>query len=153
MTRLAIDTAVFVNALFHASENPGSVLLLRVVDTGIAKLLTSEETVGEILSIVAAHGIEAKLDKRRIVPPMKRVARLLWSGERVNVTPQFKGCGDPTDDKFVDLAVQGKADYLVTQDGHISGLENPPVPVVSPWQLMYRECPDLRPKAIRRPGE
>jgi len=32
---------------------------------------------------------------------------------------KFKGCqDDPTDDKFIETALNGKADYIVTQDRH-----------------------------------
>lgn len=150
MTRLAVDTCVLVDALFHERLSGPSVLLLRVLESGAAKILSSSQTDAEIQAMAAVHGLDASLDRSAILPAVARLTRLLWSGERVEVTPTFRGCADPADDKFVDLALQGGADYLVTKDGHLHGLDNPPVRVVSPWQLLYRERPDLRPRRSRR---
>jgi uncharacterized protein len=38
---------------------------------------------------------------------------------------------DPDDDKFVDCAVAGNADFIVTHDGHFNVLKNIPFPVVN----------------------
>jgi uncharacterized protein len=38
---------------------------------------------------------------------------------------------DPDDDKFVDCAVAGNADFIVTHDGHFNVLKNIPFPIVN----------------------
>ncbi len=37
---------------------------------------------------------------------------------------------DPDDDKFVDCAIAGNADYIVSDDGHFKGLKNMPFPKI-----------------------
>ena len=54
---------------------------------------------------------------------------------RINVTTKWLLIvQDPDDDKFVDCAVAGQADYIVTNDGHFNILKTipfPPLTVIS----------------------
>lgn len=53
--------------------------------------------------------------------------------ELVAITQRIAACRDPTDDKFLELAVNGRADAIVTGDADLLAL-NPfrGIPIVTP---------------------
>src|SRR5260370_1404776 len=59
--------------------------------------------------------------------------KLMAVAELVTITEQIVACRDPTDDKFLELAVYGRADLIVTGDGDLLAL-NPfrDIPIVTP---------------------
>src|SRR5258708_19354126 len=58
---------------------------------------------------------------------------LLTAAELVTITERIAACRDPTDDKFLELAVNGHADLIVSGDGDLLAL-NPfrDTPIVTP---------------------
>src|ERR1700730_2961971 len=55
------------------------------------------------------------------------------SAETVSITERIAACRDPTDDKFLELAVNGRADLIISGDGDLLAL-NPfrQIPIVTP---------------------
>jgi uncharacterized protein len=58
---------------------------------------------------------------------------LLASAELVRITERIAACRDPTDDKFLELAVNGHADQIISGDGDLLAL-NPfrGIPIAPP---------------------
>ena len=44
------------------------------------------------------------------------IAQFIQQSELINIEESIIACRDPKDDKFLELAVNGKADYLITGD-------------------------------------
>ena len=112
MIRAVLDTNVFVSGIhwFGPSEK-----VLRLWFLNRFKLISSTEIVGEFVKIMTSFKIPMKiedilwwesltLEKSEFVVPNKRI-------EIVK--------DDPDDDKFIEAALEGKADYIVTQDRHL----------------------------------
>jgi len=59
--------------------------------------------------------------------------KVLIAAELVTITERIAACRDPTDDKFLELAVNGRADLIVSGDGDLLAL-NPfrQIPIVTP---------------------
>jgi predicted nucleic acid-binding protein len=59
--------------------------------------------------------------------------QLLRAAELVTITDRIAACRDPTDDKFLELAVNGHADLIASGDGDLLAL-NPfrQIPIVTP---------------------
>ena len=55
----------------------------------------------------------------------------------VEISENIKECRDPKDDKFLELAVNGKADFIISGDGDLRIL-NPfqKIPIVSPREFL-----------------
>jgi len=68
------------------------------------------------------------------------VARLLAAAELVPITERIAACRDPTDDKFLELAVNGHADLIVSGDSDLLVL-NPfrDIPIVTPAAFVLAE--------------
>ena len=93
-------------------------------------LLFANETINELHSRV----FRAKFD--RYVSRTIRtqyLLQLLRVSERVAITGARLGCADPEDDKFLETAIVGEADCLITGDRRLldlSGFRG--VPIVAP---------------------
>ncbi len=52
-----------------------------------------------------------------------KVYRFFSSAELVQEVIDLKICADPSDDMFLECAVSGKANYLISEDGHLRELD------------------------------
>lgn len=70
------------------------------------------------------------------------LAALTGEAEWVDTDLPIRACRDPKDDKFLELAVSGRADYIVTGDSDLLIL-NPfqGIQILSPEQFLALEVP------------
>jgi len=69
------------------------------------------------------------------LPPwfLPDVRRMLDAAEAVPVTELLALCRDPADDKFIELAINGRADLLISGDANLLSLDEVRgIPIVSP---------------------
>jgi predicted nucleic acid-binding protein len=62
---------------------------------------------------------------------------LMMASELINITERMAACRDPRDDKFLELAVNGSADLIVTGDRDLLAL-NPfrEIPIITPAEFV-----------------
>lgn len=72
--------------------------------------------------------------KDKIAPEfLDRVKRILAAAEPVAITERVSLCRDPEDDKFIELAVNGRADLIITGDADLLDLDTVrDIPIVTP---------------------
>ena len=60
-------------------------------------------------------------------------------GVKVKITKEVKACRDPDDDKYLELALNGNADCVITNDPDLLIL-NPfeSIPIISPKEFLER---------------
>lgn len=114
--RCVVDTNVLISRLLRANSVPGRAVR-RVVDSHV--LLVSEATLNELVEVLSRSKFDpyVSLEERQGF-----VHRLLRIAERVEVLRQFQACRDSRDDKFLDVAVNGEADVIVTGDTDLLAL-------------------------------
>ncbi len=109
-SRFVIDTNTLVSGILIASSIPDrAIKLIRQSGFTLASITTLEE-LQEVMS-------RAKFDK--YVDPVIRsefIAQFAQQSELIDIRESVTACRDPKDDKFLELAVNGKADYLITGD-------------------------------------
>jgi len=115
-TRTVIDTGVAVSAVLLPRSVPR-----QAFDAAAArgKLLVSEATVAELDEVLR----RPKFNK--YVPEEKRLeflAALVREAVEVMVTEVITACRDAKDDKFLELAVSGKASHILSGDGDLLAL-------------------------------
>ena len=70
-----------------------------------------------------------------MIPPRswEWIRATLAAAELVKITETVAACRDPDDDKFIELAINGRADVIVSGDGDLLAL-NPfrNIPIVTP---------------------
>jgi len=107
--RLVVDTNVLVSAALKQASRPASVVRWVSRHGG---LLKSAATEAQALAVLRRPHLASK------VPAgfLGEIGRLFAGAELVTVTTSIAACRDPTDDKFLELAVDGGADIIVTGD-------------------------------------
>jgi putative PIN family toxin of toxin-antitoxin system len=96
-------------------------------------LLKSAAREHEILSVLSRPQIAAVT-----IPTLcDELAKLLASAELVAITERITACRDQHDDKFLELAVNGHADLIVSGDADLLAL-NPfrAIPILTPAAFM-----------------
>ncbi|MFM2313397.1 MAG: hypothetical protein RLZZ04_2673 [Cyanobacteriota bacterium] len=104
------DTNVLVSALLFASSSPRKALEL-ALDTG--KILISKETVDELNNVLSRPKFERYVSQ----PKRERfLLSLVQKSTLIEIQEKIEECRDPKDNKFLELAIDGKATEIVSGD-------------------------------------
>jgi len=108
--RIALDTNVVVSALLLTDSVPRQAFD-KAIDYG--EVIISTPVLLELTEVLARNKLNKYLTEQE---RMRFLVALLKESELVGITEQINDCRDPTDNKFLELAVWGDADVLVTGD-------------------------------------
>jgi uncharacterized protein len=112
-SRRVVDSNVFVSAIILPRSVPRQAVDL-ALDQGV--LLFSEATMSELADVL----FRQKLDRYVSREGRKDFLRELASGaELVPIIQLVRECRDPRDDKFLEVALNGRADVIVTGDADL----------------------------------
>jgi putative PIN family toxin of toxin-antitoxin system len=124
--RVVVDTGVFISAAIKAQTIP-NIAVYQATRRGV--LVKSHLSEAELMEV-----IDRPYLARLIAPAARaRLVELMAMAELVSITESIALCRDPKVDKFLELAVNGKADVIVSGDTDLLVL-NPfrGIPIVSP---------------------
>jgi putative PIN family toxin of toxin-antitoxin system len=132
--RVVVDTNVFISAALKEKSPPETAVHLAVESH---RLLKSAIT-GQELFVTLGRPRLAPL-----IPPRFRewLHEVLAAAELVTITGRIAACRDPKDDKFLELAVNGRVDVIVTGDADLLVLNR------------FREIPIVTPAVFVQGGE
>jgi putative PIN family toxin of toxin-antitoxin system len=124
--RVVLDTNVLVSAALKQKSVPGVAALLVERRCG---LLKSSATERQLIEVVARPYFVSLID-----PDTRAwLERLMAAAEPVTITERIAACRDPTDDIFLELAVNGHADMIVSGDADLLSLHPfRGIPIVTP---------------------
>ena len=108
--RIVFDTKVLVSALMFPRSVPRQAFNL-AYSTG--KILASTATTLELEEVLSRKKFEKYFSMEERI---QFVARFFADAEIIEIKEQITACRDRKDDKFLELAVNGKADYIITGD-------------------------------------
>ena len=108
--RVIVDTNVLISRLLLPQSVAGRAVSRLVKNT---RLLVSEETLAELAQTIAREKFNPYVSLEDRQGFFQLYARL---AEWVPICTTLRVCRDPEDDKFLELAVDGQAQYLVTGD-------------------------------------
>ena len=131
--RVVVDTNVLISRLLAPASRPGLVVS-HVVRNG--RLLASEATLAELAEVLS----RPKFDRYITMAERQHFLRLLGRiVEMPPITNRFDECRDPDDNKFLDLAVSGKASAIVTGDTDLLALHPfKNIPILTPAAYMQQ---------------
>ena len=136
MIRAVIDTNILVRAIIKPTGTVGPIIThLR---DGDYVLLYSEETLGELLEVLNRPRIRDKygLHSQDILAVG---AFLRLKGELVRPKRRITICRDPKDNMFLEVAVYGRANALVSGDEDLLTLHPfQGIPIISPSEFLHR---------------
>jgi uncharacterized protein len=124
--RLVVDTNVFVSAAFKELSWPG--MVVRWVDK-FGGLLKTPATEQEIFDVVQ----RPRIAENTVPLFAARLRHIFAAAELVTITERVAACRDPKDDKFLELAVNGRADLIVSGDADLLVLDTfRGIPIITP---------------------
>ncbi len=125
--RYVFDTNVIVSAFLFVESVPGRALQ-NALDRGV--LLLSVEVAEELAEVLRRKRFDEYVP-RKLREEFLRA--LVLEAHFVEIKESIRACRDPEDDKFLELAVSGKARQLITGDADLLAL-NPfrGIPILTP---------------------
>lgn len=108
--RVVVDTNILISFAIRPSKDFEK-LFDYLADNGVT--LISEDTIAELFTVLNREKF------RKYIPQDSALDYIDWYigiSESVTVTEQVFACRDPKDDKFLSLAVTGKADCIIAGD-------------------------------------
>lgn len=120
MIRAVVDTNILVRAVLRPLGTLGT--LPRMIRGRYFVALYSDETLDELSSVLARPRLKTKYGVRD-EDVESLVVAFLHFGEAVTPQRRIAVCRDPKDDVFLEIAVAGKADVIVTTDDDLLVLD------------------------------
>jgi putative PIN family toxin of toxin-antitoxin system len=110
MFRCVFDTNTVVSATLFRGSIPEQALFLAL---SINTVLMSQELADELNDVLSRAGFDRYTDRENREEFLQDLVR---QAESVEITVPVRACRDPNDDKILELATNGDADYIVTGD-------------------------------------
>ena len=131
--RLVTDTNALISRLLLPSSIPGRAVR-KAVDNGL--LLVSEATMEELADVLA----RPKFDRYISLEDRQQFLRLLGRlAEFVPIVYPVRACRDPKDNKFLEVALNGKAAVILSGDSDLLALHPwQGIPILSPAEYLKR---------------
>jgi|ERR1700722_3026097 len=107
--RIVIDTNVFISFLISDSFSK----LDKHFQANKIRLLFSNELLGEFLEVIARPKLKKYFSDNDIIKLLDSIQN---HADFINITTTVNACRDPKDNFLLALALNGKADYLITGD-------------------------------------
>jgi uncharacterized protein len=132
-SRIVIDTNVFISALLIKKSIPFEVVNI-AFKQGI--IIYSDATYAELQQVFARRKFDKylTLEERNIF-----LFKLANESQSIEIKKEINVCRDAKDDKFLELAVNGNADIIVTGDADLLVL-NPfqEIKIITPETFVNR---------------
>lgn len=116
--RVVIDTNVLISAIFWTGKPKQ---LLNQVRLGRLTFLTSEILLAELREVLTREDKPFKLsaeEAERVVAGMRDLAEIVEPRQRLSI------CQDEEDNRVLECAVEGRAEWIVTGDRHLLNLKS-----------------------------
>ena len=111
--RIVVDTNVLISAALLPKSTSA-----RALDRALEEfqLIQSEATLAELIDVIMRSKFVNYLDEERRSHFLFMLARV---SEVIGVQTRVTECSDPKDNKFLELAIDGNAQLLVSGDSHL----------------------------------
>jgi len=110
MPDVVVDTNVFVRGLLRSAV---VVPLINAWKANRFRLLTSEGLLQELVEVLARPKLRKYFQEEQVKELLLLISE---QGKAVEPSQHVSFCRDPKDNIFLDVAIAGQADYLVTED-------------------------------------
>ena len=134
--RAVVDTGVLISGLIRRQGTTGDVL--RLLRDGGFRILYTTDILVEFVDVMGRSPFRLKYHiEPEDIAALLNLVRL--RGELVVPTRRVAACRDPKDDKFLEAALAGEADCIVSGDADL--LEMSPfegIPILRPAEFLAR---------------
>jgi putative PIN family toxin of toxin-antitoxin system len=132
--RVVLETNVLISGLLSTTSTPALAVEKAITK---AQLVATSETLRELIEKLLQPKFDRYVSRERREALLQRLASLV---EIIEVLQPVLASRDPKDDKFLEAAVNGRADVIVTGDTDLLDL-NPfrGIAIVTPADYLARE--------------
>lgn len=125
MIRTVLDTNVWVSGVLSPGNPPA--IILEFALTGKIRLITSPGIIREVVRVFQYPKVKKALEKHRVTSRevedvFLKLAKMsiITAGEKL-VEAVLE---DPVDNMVISCALEGRADFIISGDHHLTDLEN-----------------------------
>ncbi|GAB6155535.1 hypothetical protein JCM17380_42860 [Desulfosporosinus burensis] len=115
--KVVLDTNIFIKAWFSSEDNNVCSKIMDLIDDRKIQLLFAQDTIGELVYLVknfARHNITDVNDRLAMLQGVMELFYYCTSVNTMNTASPI--ILDKYDDMFLKCAIEGNADYLVSDD-------------------------------------
>lgn len=129
--KVVIDTNIFVSALLKPQSKERYIYKLAL--NGEIQLFISQPMLAELARVADYPKFEIDpLEKETFLKNVSRVASFIEPKQRITIIK-----ADPPDNRFLECAVEVRADYIITGDTHLKSLKKySETKIVSPSEFL-----------------
>jgi len=134
MIKVTLDTNVLISGTFWTGD---SFKILELIDQGKIICILSEEILEEYNRVLMSDEIIEKVENKNLL--VSKIIQKVIS-KSIIVKPQIKIdiVEDPEDNKFIETAITGKVDYIISQDKHLLKIkEYLGIKIITPKEFTY----------------
>ena len=111
--RIVVDTNVLISRLLAADSVPSQPVRAARRE---GRLLVSETTMNELAEVLSREKLDRYISLEDRKQFLRQLARIV---EFVPIIQVVRECRDPKDDKFLEVALNGRADLILTGDADL----------------------------------
>jgi putative PIN family toxin of toxin-antitoxin system len=111
--RVVVDTNLLVSRLLAAESIPGQAVREA---RRRGRLLVSEATLSELVDVLAREKLDRYISLEQRQQFLRQLGRV---AELVPIIRLVRECRDPKDDMFLEVALNGSADVIITGDADL----------------------------------
>lgn len=108
--RIVVDTNILVSFLLIPNSPPNKAVKKAIHE---GTLLVSDDTLEELSTVLASAKFNNYIS---IEDRQEFIRKLLRITEKVTITKRIQECRDPKDDKFLEVAINGRATIIISGD-------------------------------------
>lgn len=129
--RVVLDTNVFVSMVLGGHVGA----INDAWKAGKFTLVVSDEIISEYLDVLSRPKLRLTADAvSTVLGRVQRNAEKVAPTESVDAVPT-----DPSDNKFLEVAIEGKVDYLISGDGHLLDIKTfRAIPILTAREFIER---------------
>jgi len=134
--RIVVDSNVLVSASFW---NGDSEIIIALAESKKLELFLSKEIIDEFKRVLGYEDIKRKIKDKGL--EMKRtVEKIEAISTIINPKIEIKAViDDPSDDKFIECAVEARADYLISKDKHLLKMKSfRDIDIITPKEFLRK---------------
>lgn len=114
--RITVDTNILVSATFWKGD---SEKIIEKAEKKELYLVLSREIIDEYIRVLEYDEIKEKVSKSKLamtlgVRKLLSIARIVEPKDKLDVVKE-----DPADNKIIECAKEGKAEFIITKDNHL----------------------------------
>ena len=118
--KITTDTNILVSGTFWRGD---SARILKMIDNGEIELILSEELIEEYKDVINRDEIIGKIKNKNLIlnkaiVKILKDATIVEPRKKLNIVIE-----DPDDNMVLECAIEGKSDYIITNDNHLLKLK------------------------------